>query len=381
MGGLMKRNKKPLSEQVKDSVKPKEKKEEPKKIYISTGSTALDLAISGGVNHEGGIPLGIIMEIYGGEGSGKTVLMAQIAGNIQKQNGDIDYNDTEGRLDRDFAAMFGAHLDDKNSFTNNGIRETFKHVQESKSKAPIRGFFIDSLANLDEPDAEGGYSGARRAAVFTEEIRWTAKEIKDQNIIVVCSNQIRDKINAMPFEEKTRAAGASRQALHQFSIRLKIKSVEKIRKTITISGSKTKRIIGKKINIVVEKSSVDIDYREASITLIHRYGIDDIRDNLEYIKQYTGKYPDIFGEERPDLESMEIDDLKDYIRESGIKQKIDKKLTKEDLIKMVDDYEKPLSEYIELVEQNNLEDELKQEMIKVWNEVENAFVPNRKKRF
>jgi len=76
----MERTKKPesLSAQMKrrvDSVKTK------KPEYdgdfgqcISTGSTLLDLAISGGRIRGGGLPGGILVEVFGPSGVGKTVL-------------------------------------------------------------------------------------------------------------------------------------------------------------------------------------------------------------------------------------------------------------------------------------------------------------------
>ena len=47
---------------------------------ISTGSTLADLAISGGRIRGGGLPSGILVEIFGPSGSGKTVLLSEIAG-------------------------------------------------------------------------------------------------------------------------------------------------------------------------------------------------------------------------------------------------------------------------------------------------------------
>ena len=45
---------------------------------ISTGSTLLDLAISGGRVRGGGIPAGILLEIYGPSGTGKTSVLAEM---------------------------------------------------------------------------------------------------------------------------------------------------------------------------------------------------------------------------------------------------------------------------------------------------------------
>lgn len=330
-----------LSEQIK---KHSEKKIEPELEFdgninytISTGSTLLDLVISGGRIKYGGLPSGIIVEIFGPENSGKTALLSQIAGAIQRLNGEVEYNDTEDRFDTNYASLFGMNANEATIYTNNSIRETFKRIREWEPSGSINGAFIDSLANLDEPDTEGGYSAMRRAAVFTEEIRRTAAIIKNKNIIIVCSNQLRDKKNVMGFGETTRAAGSSRQALHQFSLRLKIKSVEELKETKTINGKKIRKTVGQKLRIKVIKSSIDEAYREATVTITFGYGIDDIRDNLEYIKYINGKYPIML-----DCST--------------------------------------LPKCIEYVESNDLEKKIKKQVMNIWNEVEKKFKPNRKRK-
>ena len=60
---------------------------------ISTGSTLLDLEISGGRVRGGGLPSGILIEVFGPSSSGKTVLLCEIAGAIQRQNGQVMFND------------------------------------------------------------------------------------------------------------------------------------------------------------------------------------------------------------------------------------------------------------------------------------------------
>ena len=65
---------------------------------ISTGSTLLDLIISGTRVRGGGLPGGILVEIFGPSGTGKTVLLCEIGGVIQRQNGDVRYGDPEARL-------------------------------------------------------------------------------------------------------------------------------------------------------------------------------------------------------------------------------------------------------------------------------------------
>ena len=72
------------------------------------------MIISGRRVRGGGIPTGIFVEIYGPESSGKTALLCEIGGNVQKINGTVRYLDPEGRIDNQYAQMFGISLDESN---------------------------------------------------------------------------------------------------------------------------------------------------------------------------------------------------------------------------------------------------------------------------
>ena len=64
---------------------------------ISSGSLTLDLAL--GV---GGFPKGRIVEIYGGESSGKTTLALHAIAEVQKSGGNCCFIDVEHALDPRF---------------------------------------------------------------------------------------------------------------------------------------------------------------------------------------------------------------------------------------------------------------------------------------
>ena len=332
----MKRNDGNLKKQMEESLSIKENNFGP---VISTGSTLLDLAISGERIRGGGIPAGLMIEIYGPENIGKSVLLYQIMAHIQRQGGNASLNDTEQRSDFEFASLFGAELDEDNVIYETSIKNTFEYIREKFKivDGKINGFFIDSLANLDEPDTQGGYSGARRASIFTEEIRRTAAWTKNTESIIVCSNQIRDNIG-VTFGEKTRAAGASRQAKHQFSLIIKISNPQKRTVSKTINGVKISKVAGTSFSAKITKSSIDKPFREAQVHIEFDYGVDDIRGNLQYLKQMTG--------------------AKKYFTD-----------------------EISVSKAIENIEKDNLEKQLKEKVINLWQEIENEFKQNRKKFF
>lgn len=349
----MKRTKKParISEQLKKKVnRPIRTKHNPYKgkFYgdnISTGSTLLDLAISGGRVRGGGLPAGVLVEIFGPSGSGKTVLLSEIAGNVQEKGGDIIYHDPEARLDKQFAKMFGLHLSDEKYTRPNTIPQVFKTVRkwepDGEEKA-IHGIMADSLAALStdqemEKD-EGDRMGMRRAKEFSEELRKTCRILADRNYLMVCSNQVRINVGGGDWAPKYTTPGGESIGFYA-SVRLQTKIVEKIKKEKEINGKKVIRIIGVNIEVEVVKNSVWKPFRKAPVTIIFDYGIDDIRQNLQFLKDHNKSSVYKIGNETLD---------------------------------------KSIEKSIRMVEDNDWEERLKQEVILLWNKIEMEFNSKRK---
>jgi len=210
-----------LSRQVRAKVS---KKPEKKQEYdgdttkmISTGSTLLDLAISGGRVRGGGMPAGILVEIFGPASSGKTVLLSEIAGAIQRQKGDVMFHDPEARLNKQFARIFDLDTDEMNYSTPDTVPEVFKAVRKWVPEGEgIHGVFADSLAALStdmemEKD-EGDKMGMRRAKEFSEELRKTCRVLSKNNYLMVCSNQIRQNLDAGPYGQRYKSPGGEAKA-------------------------------------------------------------------------------------------------------------------------------------------------------------------------
>jgi len=291
---------KPLSDQIKNHVKNgKEEKEEELKgnfdTVISSGSTLLDLAISGKRVRGGGFPGGVLVEGFGPSQSGKTALLSEIAGNIERQKGENQFHDPEARLDEEFARIFGMHIPKKNYFRPDTVTELFKQARawepENDSKfSIINGIFADSLAALSTEmemgNEDGDKMGMRRAKEFSEELRKFCRIIKQKNYLMICSNQIRINTDANKYSPKYTTPGGEAVKFYA-SIRLKFNNPKKITEELTFKGKKIEKVIGIETEIEVVKS-VDEPYRTAPLIIIYGYGIDDIRANLQYIKKYTG---------------------------------------------------------------------------------------------
>lgn len=257
----------PISTQVKKKVNspPEEDEKEYEGTFlgnnISTGSTLLDLAISGGRVRGGGLPAGILVEIFGPSGSGKTVLLSEIAGDIQRKGGDIIYHDPEARLDHQFAKQFGLKLSEENYLRPNTVPEVFQAVRKwnPTGDGKVHGIIADSLAALstamEMEKEEGDKMGMRRAKEFSEELRKTCRILAQNNYLMVCSNQVRVNTDGGMWAPKYTTPGGEAVGFY-YSLRLQTKVIKKIKKEKKFRGKTTHSIIGIEIEVEVTKKSV-----------------------------------------------------------------------------------------------------------------------------
>jgi recombination protein RecA len=310
-------------------------------VMISSGSTLLDLAISGGRVRGGGIPSGILVEIFGPASSGKTVMLCEIAGTVQRQGGQVSFRDPEARLVKEFARLFGLNVEDIEYSMPNTVPEVFKPIRtwDPKPAGKIHGAFADSLAALStdwEMDEKDQY-GMRRAKEFSEELRKTCRVIREKNLLVVCSNQVRQNLDAGPYGQRYKAPGGEAVGFYS-SLRLRTSSPQKIKKSVKTAGKELKRAIGIQTEVEVFKSSVWEPYHTAPLYIIFDYGIDDIRANLQYIKDMTGAK----------------------------------------IYQVEDEEYKSLLNACQAVEKYNYEEKLRNGVIDLWEEVEEKFKQERK---
>lgn len=349
-------------------------------VTASTGSTLLDKAISGLRCKYGGLPGRTIVEISGPPGSGKTTIMAEIVGSVQRLGGQTRIKDPEARLDEDYCRKMGVHLpmvedEDGRLVPDPDIYsqpDTITDVIESligplekkdnttkrnrtKAWTPDPAYIncegADSLAALSTrmEMEQGDKMGQRRAKELSEGMRLIARHVHQHNILMVFTNQLRDNIDAGQFGPKKITPGGHAIPYYS-SVRIQLVITGKLRKDKADPYGKT-------IRAEIVKNSKDIEYRTAPIRLIFGYGIDDVGANLQWLKDNGG-----FDEwaENPKTGKQELKKASSY--KVG-----DKKYISLDLA-------------IKAVEESGLEGDIRDQVVDLWDYIEEQTRPVRKEK-
>jgi RecA/RadA recombinase len=261
---------------------------------LSTGSTLLDLSISGGRVRGGGIPPGIIIVFIGPSGTGKSAFLCSVLGDAKRRGGEVHYKDPECRLDPMHAKVaYGLELDEEREYSMPGtVGDLFKDILGwgPKGKGP-HAMAVDSFASLcgeaeagADPD---GMAAMRRAAEFSQGMRRAKARYKGSNMVLVASDQIRENPNALPGQKKWSEGGGKALEFYP-SVRVYMRPGRKLKREAKTSGGvKLEQPYGVLGEAEIIKSSVDKPFRRAPFRIIFDYGVDDIGANLQWIKDMT----------------------------------------------------------------------------------------------
>ncbi len=257
------------------------------KRTLSTGSTLLDLAISGTRVRGGGVPPGIMVEIFGVESTGKTAVMAEICACAQSRGGEASVADSESRFDEEYKRIYGVELDVDHYSRPDTVEKLFELYDKFRPEAEgISVFAADSLAALSterEMESEDKM-GMLRAKKFSEGLRKYARRIAQDERLLVCTNQVRDG------DHGVKTIGGKAVGFYA-SLRIQLKRgypkwrVNRERKLT--NGKSVELQVGIISEAIIMKSSIDKPFREAPIYIDFGYGIDDIRANLHWLKDMT----------------------------------------------------------------------------------------------
>lgn len=311
---------------------------------LSTGSTLLDCAISSERMYGGGVPAGVILEIYGPSSSGKTAILAELAASAKFKGGAARFDDPEGRLDTKYAEQCGLILNKKEYGRPDTVEDLFEGLDKWAPKAKKGTLSVsceDSIAafstraEMADPTME--YAAAKRAQKYHQGFRTLGRRIAQEGWIIACSNH-----ELQQFDTGAKTTPGGNALKYWASIRLRIAKAYRqgdIKRQWTITkGNTVERIIGIRSDVKVVKNSTGQPFREAPVFIIFGKGVDDVRGNLWWLKK-------TLGTEKYDC--------------------VDKQYT-------------DIYAAIKYVEDNNLEPQLRDKVIKLWGTIDLHFKDTRK---
>jgi RecA/RadA recombinase len=343
---------------------------------VSTGSTILDLAISGRVTKYGGLPGRIIVQVYGPSGTGKTTLMAETLGHVQRAGGKYRIKDPEARLIPSYCKTFGVHLNQEEIERTGTITDMFETligplVEKATPKGKVTKrdtslawtpdpshiniYGVDALAALASKMemVQGDKLGQKRAKDFSEGFRQISDHVYNHNILMFCTDQVRDNIDG--YGEKQKPGGGNAVGFYA-SLRIRLKPMGPLTKEVQLPGMAKPEIHVYGIEVLAEirKSSLDRSFRTAPLRLIFNYGYDDIGANLKWLQAHGAmRHPD--------------DPTKVY---AGY---------------VIGDRRFPqntpggaFDAAVRFIENENMEDDIKEWVVELWNEIEDQVAPQRK---
>ena len=256
--------------------------------WVSTGCAMLDVAISN--RPYGGLPVGRIVELTGLEQSGKSLVSAHLLAETQKQGGVAVLIDTETAVSREFLEAIGVDVSKLLYVSADSVEQIFdmtetiiEKVRET-SKDRLVTIVTDSVAaastqaELASDYGKDGYA-TDKAIIISKAMRKITNMIGRQKILLVYTNQLRQKMNAMPFGDPWTTSGGKALAFHA-SVRLRLKGAGQIK--MKVGGND--KIVGMKVRCQVVKNRMGPPLRSTDFEIYFDRGIDNYGSWLKVMK-------------------------------------------------------------------------------------------------
>ena len=261
---------------------------------VESGSLALDSAL--GI---GGFPKGRIIEIYGPEGAGKTMVSLHAVREAQKRGGVAAFIAAEHALDVNFARRIGVDVDDLIISQPDSGEQALEIIDTLVRSTAFDIVVLDSVAAL-VPQAElagdmGDSHMGLHARLMSQALRKLAGSINRSHTCVIFINQLRTKIGVMFGNPETTTGG---RALGFYaSMRLDIRRIARIKDGDTEIGSRTRvKVVKNKLAPPYRQAEFDILFQGENIGLSREGDLLDIGVERGLIEKSGTWFS--YGEER-----------------------------------------------------------------------------------
>lgn len=274
---------------------------EDQKPHISTGSLVLDNLIGGQITKSGlpicpGIPKGMIIEVYGAEGSGKTTFAIQCAVSAQRASGTVAYLDFENAIQLPYAEALGLDLSDENTFALFSP-QTFEEGQEIISTlvdSKVDLIIVDSVsAMVPQKVLEAEASAepqigllARKLSGFLPKL---IHRLRANNVTLIFVNQIRSRVKTSQYDpgpDEDTSGGKALKFYAALRLSLKRRSKEYADVTNPMTGLKEKTNIANIIRVTCEKNKVSSHQgHQQDVVVRFGEGFDNVRSIIDIAQQ------------------------------------------------------------------------------------------------
>lgn len=313
--------------------------------FVSTGCTVLDCALGGG------LALGRTANVVGDKSTAKTGTATEVMINFAHQypDGGIAYRETEAAWDDAYAEAMGLPIDridfgdrDNPVITVEDFYHDFETFCDKQKKAKEPGLYVlDSFDALSDDaemarDIDKASFGAAKAKKMSEMFRKLTRKQEQSNVMLFIVSQVRDNIGAM-FGEKHKRSGGKALDFYASQV-FWLAHIKILKRTI----NKVERPYGIEIKAKVKKNKVAMPFRECEFTFAFGFGIDDLLASVNWLAEVG----------RLDAIDLKVSEVKEYI-------------------KSINDMDSK--------EYNSERKSAAAAVKKVWGEIEETFLPNKRK--
>lgn len=350
--------------------KSREKPKAEPKDYLSTGSTVLNLAITG--HPDRGFLRGCYYYVVGDSQSGKTFLtltcMGEAAINPLFDKYRLIFDDAENGALMDFTKFFGPRMakrvepprrNRKEPVYSRKIEDFYFHLDDAFDSDRPFIYVLDSLDVLTSEQEQKKFrerkSADRKGTVAKGEmidgkakanssgLRNQMSALRGSGSILLVIGQTRDNVGASMFEsKKTRSGG--RAPTFYATCELWSSVAYKLKRKVLGKG----RVVGNMVRIGVKKNRIEGRERVVEVPIYYNTGIDDIGGCIHFLAS-EGRWK--MNKERTKVDAPEYE----------FKGDIDKLAAK--------------------IESEGMEQDLRQMTTELWHEIERACAVERKSRY
>ena len=312
------------------------------KRWISTGSRQLDYIISN--RRDGGLPEGRIVEIFGPPSIGKSHIAIQIARSTQKMGGIVVYIDTENATSVENLGLLGVDVKKRFVYVDTHCTEEVLSIAEEtvlKAKAmdkdvPVTIIWDSVAATSPKAELTGDYdkdSIGLQARAISKGMRKITGVIANQNVLLICLNQIRTKIGVM-YGDPTTTPGGMAIPFHS-SVRIKLGAGQQIL-------TKDKDVVGIHVSAKTVKNKVSAPFRSCDFEIHFGVGIKEHEQLFDILRKHG---PESVNGRKVEIGGTGAWKTLTVMNEQTGEMLVDKKFYKAEFDKIVDDPE--YSDYID----------------------------------